>query len=169
LNDASAPRTPRQVAEEVLLDPQRRAKLMRYAQTRFGIGVSDAEDILQETALRLLRQRGLVHKPDGFFFASFRASCARFLDARRSSFTRLRGTVGEDESIPDPCGSDEIDRQLALRQALGGISVTCRRLLSAYYAEGLSLSEAAAGFTLTYAVVSQRIHRCLKRLRACLN
>jgi len=60
-------------------------------------------------------------------------------------------------------------RQVALRQALGEISTSCRRLLAAYYVEGQSLREAAEIFTLTYTNVSKTINRCLRRLRQCMN
>jgi RNA polymerase sigma factor (sigma-70 family) len=155
------------VAETILLDPQARGRLLRYAGSRFGISAADAEDLIQETALGLLRQRGYVRNPDAFFFCSFRASCARHLAARQRVFERIR--PASEEEVADATACEQIERQVALREALGGISTICRRLLAAYYVEGLTLTEAANGFTLTYAGVSQRINRCLKRLRACLN
>jgi RNA polymerase sigma factor (sigma-70 family) len=169
MSDADPPPTPREVAEAVLFDPRQRSKLLRYAGTRFGIETADAEDLLQETALGLLRQRGSVRNPDGFAFATFRARCTRFVESRRLRRERLRPQTEEDESIPHEAVPEKIDRQVALREALNGISSSCRRLLSAYYIEGQSLNEAAQGLTLPYAIVSRRINRCLERLRACLN
>lgn len=169
MNDAETPPTPRQVAEAVLLDPGRRSKLLGFAASRFGIGRTDAEDLLQETALGLLRQRGYVRHPDGFIFTAFRARCARFMEARRRRLEVLRTRMPQDEAIPHPSGPGRMDREIALREALNGISSSCRRLLSAYYVEGRSLNEASEGMTLSYSVVSRRISRCLERLRACLN
>ena len=167
MSDREAPRTPGEVAESVLFDSGRRSKLVGYAGSRFGIQEADAEDLLQDTALALLRQRGYVRNPDGYVFSAFRASCARFARARRSRAERFAGAP-QDETAAAPPAPDP-DRRLALQEALSGISSSCRRLLSAYYVEGLTLTEAAEGLTLAYAVVSRRISRCLQRLRACLN
>lgn len=164
-----APRTPGQVAEAVLRDADQRSRLIHYAGSRFGIPIVDAEDLLQETALGLLRQRGYVRDPAGFVFAAFRSRCAVFAQVRRRSRERFRPGEEADGSIPSPIGTDRIDRRIALREALRGVSSACRRLLCAYYMEGLTLNEAAEGMTLTYGVVSRRISRCLERLRACLN
>jgi RNA polymerase sigma factor (sigma-70 family) len=159
----------RQVAEAVLLDPQQRSRLLGFAWTRFGIAGADAEDLLQDTAVELLRQRGYVRNPDGFAFAVFRARCGHFLDARR----RRRELFGEWSGDTEPAAAgaegETTERRVALREALNGISSTCRRLIAAYYFEGRSLNEAARTLTLTYDVVSRRISRCLQRLRACLN
>lgn len=169
MRDAETPPTPRQIAEGVLLDPGRRSRLIGFAASRFGIERTDAEDLLQEMALELLRQRGYVRHPDGFVFAAFRARCARFMETRRRRLERLRSRMPQDEAIPDPRGPERMDRDVALREALNGISSSCRRLLCAYYIEGQSLNETAEGLTLSYSVVSRRISRCLERLRACLN
>jgi RNA polymerase sigma factor (sigma-70 family) len=169
LSDVGIPLSPRQVAEAVLLDPLERSRLIRFADRRFGIDGADAEDLLQETALALLRQRGSVRSPQGYFFTSFRAACARHLTARRAFRERLRESDAEDQEVAHAPGVEQVDRHIALREALGGVSSICRRLLSAYYVEGLTLTEAAADFTMNYAALSQRISRCLKRLRACLN
>lgn len=169
MNDAEAPPTPRQVAEAVLFDMANRSKLLGFAASRFGIERVDAEDLLQETALGLLRHRGSVLHPDGFVFAAFRTRCARFAEARRLHRRRLRAQISEDDEIPHPSGPERTDRGVALREALNGISSSCRRLLCAYYIEGQSLNETAEELTLPCAVVSRRVSRCLERLRACLN
>jgi RNA polymerase sigma factor (sigma-70 family) len=141
--------------------------LFAYARLRFGIGTDDAEDLLQETALELLRHRGYVRSPDGFVFAVFRGRCARF--ARVCQIRREVFTIAASDA--DAIGSlapEWIDRQVALRQALGKISSSCRRLLSTYYVEGQSLREAARVMSLQYSSVAKTISRCLKKLRKCL-
>jgi len=160
------PRTPREAAESVLLDEYRRGRLLLYARTRFGIGGADAEDLLQDTALGLLRQRGFVERAEGFFFAAFRARCIRFVEASRAR--RERFSAAPDADLPGADETDRCDRTIALREALTEISAGCRRLLAAHYVEGLTLSEAAAAFAAPYQAVSKRVSRCLKRLRACL-
>ena len=165
---AESPPPPRQAAEAVLLDGRQRAKLLAYARARFGIPLEDAEDLLQDTALDLLRQQGLVRSAAGFVFAAFRARGGWFL-ARR----RLRREVfsGELEPLGDSSPTatpDALDRRLAIREALQAISSSCRRLLAAYYIEGRSLAEAARILALASSGVAKTINRCLRRLRECL-
>ena len=150
------------------MNHRERAKLFSYARSRFGICAGDAEDLLQETALELLRQRSYVRSPEAFVFTVFRARCARFiggLRAKREVFASPPTTV---ENVAGPIGAEQFDRQLALRQALGSISSPCRRLLCAYYVEGVGLREAGERLSLAYASVSTTLSRCLKKLRECL-
>ncbi len=154
-----------QVAGAVLLDPRQRSKLIRYARAQFGIAIADAEDLLQE----LLRQRGHVRNADGFVFAVFRRRCGNFSDADRRRCEVLAEEKDRLDTFAHPAEPEKLDRQVAVREALGGISSSCRRLLSAYYIEGQSLSEAAGMGSLTHSVLSRRISRCLERLRACLS
>ncbi len=164
------PPTARQVAEALLLDTQRRGKLVAYARSHFGIALEDAEDLLQDTALELLRQRGYVgSSPHGFVFAVFRARCGRFFRTHLRRDEIFAKAADECEAIPHPAGPERMDQRLALRQALCGISSSCRRLLSAYYVEGQSLREAAERMTVAYSGVWKTINRCLRRLRECLN
>ncbi len=160
------PQTPGQAAEAVLLDERHRGRLLGYARVRYGIPASDAEDLLQDTALGLLRQRGYVERAEGFVFAAFRARCLRFIESSRARRERFSDAL--DSELPDTDGIEQCDRTIALREALTGISAGCRRLLAAHYVEGLTLSEAAEVFAAPYAAVSKRVSRCLKRLRACL-
>ena len=159
--------TPGQAAEAVLLDERHRGRLLRYAKSRFGIAAADAEDLLQDTALGLLRQHGYVRRAEGFVFAAFRARCLRFLETARAQRSRF-SDGGERDMAATIADSDCRDRTIALREALPVISSGCRRLLAAHYVEGLTLSEAAAQFAAPYAALSKRVSRCLKRLRACL-
>ena len=166
---ADAPQTTWQVAEAVLLDPHERGKLVAYASSRFGIHAEDAEDLVQDTAVELLRQQSYVQSPRGFVFAVFRARCARFLRTYREEKETLHREASVGEATPHPIGPEKLDRRVALQQALGEISSTCRKVLAAYYIEGQSLNEAARAITAASSGVYKTINRCLKRLRECLN
>lgn len=160
--------TPREVAEAILVQPAERGKLVSYARSRFGICGNDAEDLLQETALELLRQRSYVRSPEAFVFTVFRARCSRFIGAQKAR----RAVIRVDEpggDAPDPLGSDHFDRKVALHQALAQISSACRRFLSAYYVEGENLTEVARRLSLAYSSASTTLSRCLKKLRECLS
>lgn len=165
---AEAPQTTRQVVETVLLDSQERRRLIAIARSRYGIRPEDAEDLLQETALELLRQRQYVHSPKGYLFTVFDNRCVRFFRSHKRD-----QRVDLPENVPD-AGSDEYgmrrsERGIALRQALCRISSSCRRLLAAYYIEGESMQIIAPRMMLAHSGVSSSINRCLRRLRACLN
>jgi RNA polymerase sigma factor (sigma-70 family) len=163
------PSVARSVVETVLLDPAERSRLIGYARLRFGIDRDNAEDLLQETALEVLRQRSLVRSPKGFVFTIFHARCSRLL--RRHAADRLLFRPSEPETTPNASGSpasEAIDSRLALQKALDEISAGCRKLLFAYYFEGRSLREAADATSRAYSGVWRTIDRCLKKLRQCL-
>ena len=166
---AESPPTPRQAAEAVLLDRQQRSKLLAYARVRFGIRTEDAEDLLQDTVLELLRQQGYVRSASGFVFCAFRVRCGRYLERHR---LRNEVSVISADSVehlsPGSNVPEAIDRSVAVREALEEISSSCRRLLAAYYLEGRSLSEAGRAVALAASGVTKTINRCLKRLRECL-
>ena len=165
---AEAPPPTEQFAEAILLEAPQRQKLLGYARSRFGITSDDAEDILQDTALELLRQRDYVQSPNGFLFAVFRLRCVRFVEMQRARREIFAGTYLL-EAVPHHVGPEKVDRGVALRQALGEISSTCRRVLSAYYVQGQSLRETAQDTALTLSGVHKTINRCLRKLRECLN
>jgi RNA polymerase sigma factor (sigma-70 family) len=161
-----SPASSREVAEAVFFDAGQRSRLMGYAFSRFGIESDQAEDLLQETALELVRQRTIVHNPGGFVFTVFRSRCCRYLAARREQ--RDVFSDKPPESGRDP-RCDGVESRLALREALGGISAACRKVLLAYYVDGQSLRDAAQETALAHSGVWKTISRCLKRLRRCLN
>lgn len=156
-------------AEGVLLDREQRSRLVAYAHARFGIDDDTAEDLLQETAIELLRLHTLVRSPRGFVFTIFHARCCRYLrhvQAERRMFSGGERAVAEDVSGATDC--EEIDSRLLLQRGLEEISDSCRKLLHAYYVEGCSLRESAETMALAYSGVWKTINRCLKKLRACL-
>ena len=164
---AESPATTGQIAAGVLLDPERRRKLFRYACVQFRINEQDAEDLLQETALELLRYRSYVRSPEGFVFTVFRARCVRFSGSRRAAYMQSSEPSDGGAELCD-AEANCIEEQLALREALNEISSKCRRLIHAYYLEGQSLKEAARTVALADSSVARTISRCLKRLRECM-
>ncbi len=166
---AETPPATWQFAEAVILDPSQRDKLLRYASSRFGIGRADGEDLLQDTLLEVLRKRAHVRSPEGFVFTLFRDTCARHVVTRSRRREVFSEASESGEALPRSDGSENVERHLALRQALAGISSACRRLLCAFYIEGQSLREAAEPLAVTEFGVSKTINRCLRRLRACLS
>ncbi|HZI66998.1 MAG TPA: sigma-70 family RNA polymerase sigma factor [Thermoanaerobaculia bacterium] len=159
----------RTAVEGVLSDPAERSRLVAYARTRFGIDSDAAEDLLQETALEVLRQRSLLSSPRGFIFTVFHARCCRFLRHQKARYRVFdRGDCETVEEAPSPSASEGIDSRLTVEQALEEISAGCRKLLLAYYVEGQTLREAADRTALAYSGVWKTITRCLQKLRRCL-
>jgi RNA polymerase sigma factor (sigma-70 family) len=160
--------TSREIAETVLQDGEQRSRLVAYARSRFGIELDDAQDLLQETALELLRHRTMVRSPHGFTFKVFHTRCCRFLEARQANRRVFSGAQELAETACDTSALETADRKLELREVLETISSSCRRILLAYYVEGRSLRETAQAIPLPYPGVWNTISRCLRRLRACL-
>jgi RNA polymerase sigma factor (sigma-70 family) len=167
--EVEASLAPHAAVESVLLDREQRSRLIAYARARFGLDSDTAEDLLQETAIELLRLRTLVRSPRGFVFTIFHARCCRYLRhmlAERRMFSDGTCAVAEETGgVADP---EELDSRLLVRRGLEEISASCRKLLHAYYVEGRSLRESADAMALAYSGVWKTINRCLKKLRACL-
>jgi RNA polymerase sigma factor (sigma-70 family) len=164
-----SPLTSQEVAQAVVLDGAQRSSLVAYARARFGIGAEDARDLLQETALELLRQHTVVHSPRGFTFRLFHRRCCRFIRLRQADRQIF---VPAEQTEATACNSVPLDvaadRQVTLRRVLETTSSSCRRILLAYYMEGRSLKETAQAIPTPYPGVWNTINRCLRRLRACL-
>jgi len=166
-SEVSSP-TSREIAQAVVLDCEQRSRLIAFARARFGIDSDDAQDLLQETALELLRLRTAVRSPHGFTFRVFQRRCSRFIRMSQSR-RQVFDSVGEpDEAACDSDAIDTADRRLTVKRVLETISSPCRKILLAYYIEGRSLKETAQAIPLPYAGVWNTIGRCLRRLRACL-
>ena len=131
------------VAEEVLRDTRELARLMRMASLQFGIGADDAQDLLQETALDVVRERAGIRHPRAYVTRVFYMQCCQYL--RRAVRSRSRLAEGEcpDVAAPEGLAAEDL---IALRQALGRISPGCRGLLMAHYMEGKGFGEAAREF-----------------------
>ena len=160
--------TSHEIAQAVALDGEQRSSLEAYARSRFGIGPDDAQDLLQETALELLRQRTVVHSPRGYTFRVFHRRCCRFIRMRQADRQVFSHPEETAETACDPASPETADRHLTLRRVLETISSSCRKILLAYYVEGRSLKETAQAIPLPYPGVWNTINRCLRRLRACL-
>src|SRR5687768_10674478 len=167
--ELETPLLARTAVEGVLSDPGQRSRLVAYARSRFGIDADTAQDLLQETALEVLRQRSLVSSPRGFVFTVFHARCCRFVRNQQARYKVFdRGDGATLEKAPSAANLDGIDSRLTVEQALEEISEGCRKLLLAYYVEGQTLREAADRTPLAYSGVWKTITRCLQKLRRCL-
>jgi DNA-directed RNA polymerase specialized sigma24 family protein len=102
------------VAEEMLLDPHEVARLMRLARLQFGIEEDDALDLLQETALDVVRTRAPVEHPRAFVTRVFYRQCCQYVRRAVRSRSRVSGGSFPDVAAPDGAAVEDL---LALRQA----------------------------------------------------
>lgn len=150
------------VAEEMLLDPREVGRLTRIARLQFGIGGDDALDLLQETALDVLRERAGIRHPRPYVTRVFYMKCCQYV--RRAVRSRSRIAAAAIPEVAARAGVSPEDLA-ALRQALGRISPGCRGLLMAHYMEGKSFGEAAREFGFSEKQAWKRFNGCLKKPR----
>lgn len=149
----------------MLLDPREVARLTRLARLQFGIGADDALDILQETALDVVREQAGIRHPRAYITRVFYMQCCQYVRRAVRSRTRFSEAALPDTAAPEGLSHDDL---LALRQALGRISPGCRGLLMAHYMEGKSFGEAAREFGFSEKQAWKRFNACLKKLRFSL-
>ena len=154
-----------EVAEHLVLDQKLVRKLTALARSRFGIGETDAEDLVQETALEIARSPALIASPEGFAFQVFHNRCARFLERR---VRREAVLVPASERIPSPSVQPRTDDRAIVRAGLARLSPACRTLLVAYYVEGSSLKETAVRAGYSAKTVWKRLNACLKKLKEAI-
>jgi DNA-directed RNA polymerase specialized sigma24 family protein len=153
-----------EVAEHLLLDPREIGRLMRLAKLQFGIGPDEAQDLLQEAALDIVREKKSIQNPRGYVTRVFYMQCCQYV--RRAVRTRAReGRSAFDVAAP---AGLHVDERLALEEALGRISPGCRGLLMAHYMEGKGFGEAAAEFGFSKKQAWKRFNACLRKLRLSL-
>ena len=168
ISDPGTLRTGAEAAEALLLDREQVEKLMGLAFRRFGIRRVDAEDVLAETFLELSASDALVERPQGFAFRVFYVRCCRWLE--REGRSRVE-TAGLDPSAGRRGGlaAPGAEWTLALKQGFARLSPVCRRLLTGYYVEGLSLKETAETTGHSSKQVWKRLDDCIRRLKKCLH
>ncbi len=154
------------VAESIVTDAKRRSSLLAIAKAGFGIRAGDAEDLIQETALRVVEYANVIRDPAAFFFTVFRNLCTATLRENqvflRSSFATLDLP---DERRGRPLRAED---RIAVREALASISERCRDLLVQHYLYGRKVRDVARAAKLTEGTASRTIGRCLQSLRKAL-
>ena len=156
------PRSGFEVAEFLVLDQRLVRKLVALARSRFGIDETDAEDLVQETALEIVRSPSLIASPEGYAFQVFHNRCARFLEGR----TRAGAVFAQSHDWDRvPVADQRLDERAIVRAGFARISATCRGLLTSYYVEGASLKETAERSGHSPKQVWKRLSACLKKLK----
>jgi RNA polymerase sigma factor (sigma-70 family) len=154
-----------EVAEQLLLDRREIARLMRLARLQFGIGSDDAQDLLQETALDVVREQAGIRHPRAYVTRVFYMQCCQYVRRAVRRRAHERRFTALDVAAPAALPTDE---RLALEEALRRISPGCRGLLMAHYMEGKGFGEAAIQFGFSEKQAWKRFNACLRKLRMSL-
>ena len=157
---------------------QRYQRLVYSIPRRAGLDDDQTAEVFQQVWVALLAHIERIEQPERI--GAWLATAARresWRQSRRASGTQQ---LGDDED--DPAGQiadtallpdeqfERIERQHAVRQALGRIDERCRVLLTAlfYQAEPPSYGELAARLNLPEGSVGPTRARCLQKLRQAL-
>jgi len=135
----------------------------------FRLAPEDAEDVFQETFLRLHRHAARLRNPAGL--ARWIALTARRLCLDHLERRRVRGEIqmADDYIDPAPEASEQLERlerAQAIREALALLSPRCRVLLEHLYfrAEPLSYRDIARVLDMPVGSIGPTRARCLESL-----
>lgn len=138
---------------------------------RCGVGVDEAEDLVQDTLLVLHTKRHTYDGSAPVLAWSYGIARYKLIDHLRANSRALRH-VGIDEVVDDLPGEDgfaAVDTARELHRALATLPRHFRLPIEYVKIEGLSIAEAAARIGMSDAAVKVGIHRGMKRLAAALS
>lgn len=136
---------------------------------RVGARMDEAEDLVQETFLRVYAYRER-YRPSGKF-SSFLYVLARHAWA---DFARkgARGPKADMEALAGsavPGGHSRTDARLDVQEALGSLSEKLRMVLVLSIYQGLKQEEIAEALGIPVGTVKSRMHLALKRMKELLD
>ena len=155
---------------------ERYGKLVYSTAVRMLNNIEEAEEVTQETFLRLW-QRSEIYQPQrgslsGFLIMLARSRSLDRLKSRKSSHQRLQRIQTTSASVPSYNPPLEFatveERSQLVREALKQLSSEERKILETAYYEGLSQSEIAQRDGLPLGTVKSRSRQALKKLRRAL-
>jgi len=144
------------------------AELWRFAM-RLTRDRELSEDVVQEVLLKAWNDPGLGQRDDGAARAwLFTASRNLIIDRWRSAASRREQRTADplDQAVGDAT-SVVLDRWL-IAEALGGLSLEHRTVISAAYFEGRSVADIATRLHIPEGTVKSRLHYGLRTLRLIL-
>ena len=154
-----------------LLDPQQAGdhldRLYRAAWALCG-SREDAEDLVQETYLRVFAKPRLLRNDDDFGYL-LRALRNTFLVGKRTERRRPRTEPFSDDR--EPAGGVDPESELETREvyaAIAGLQPDFRDVLVAVDVAGLSYGETARAFRLADGTVMSRLYRARQQVARAL-
>ena len=160
-------------AFEVLIT--RHADRLRAGLLRFGLDHAEAQEVMQETYLRVWRSLDRYERRSSFFTWMYRIALneANRRVARRGPSAAPLCAAGPTAQIadvrPGPASEAETgELRRALEEALAQLSPELRVAVFLRDFQGLSVREAAATLAISEAAFKSRLHRGRAALRALL-
>jgi RNA polymerase sigma-70 factor (ECF subfamily) len=137
---------------------------------RLSASAVDAEDILQDTFLELVRSIG-SYRGEGAFGAWLRRITVSkaLMRRRRSNVRRMRSLPAHDEQLPETGSLETAARDCSascdLERALASLSETSRTVVWLHDVEGLTHAEIAALFDRSVSFSKSQLSRAHDQLR----
>lgn len=147
----------------------------RFERLVYGIALRrlgnhvEAQEIVQEVFLQVLRKIGQVREPASIA-GWLRAITARRISNRITRHGRVGGDTGGAldsalaEDLAPPAQAIERERQSQVREGLQRLGTVDRQTLVAFYVDGQSLSEMSTAFASPVGTIKRRLHVARKRL-----
>jgi RNA polymerase sigma-70 factor (ECF subfamily) len=139
---------------------QHRARVLAFLQRLCG---RDAEDVLQETLVKVWRLRASFDAGRNGEAWLLQAAFRTFCDHRAR--LRREAPAGADAALlPAPSAACALELRDEVRRCLAELPEVERALLLGFHAHGLSLRELAARHALPLNTVKSHLHRARQRL-----
>ena len=142
---------------------------------RITRSAANAEDAVQEAALKLLGMRMEIQSLDGCASLFYRAVVQCSLDVLRGNSRRTRressyGEGGQHMRVEESAGAsaERGETLAALRDAVNGLSEDERLAVTLCFYEGLSVVDTARSLELPRETVRARLQRAMEKLRGYL-
>ncbi len=133
-----------------------------------------AEDILQETFIRIYRKLGFLREPEVFRAWAYRIATRetfRYLKRERLWTDQVRDDESVLKTIPAQPAREEFAPELIeqLPRLIANVSAASRAVIVLYYLHEMSLDEVAAVLEIPLGTVKSRLAYGLEHLRRQLN
>lgn len=137
------------------------AALTGLARRRYGLGVEDAQDVLQEAWCLFLMKRASVRTPKAWLSGTVVNLCRRWIEDR----VRWRGP---DIDSFDRADGGDMDRTLVARDAMARVDARTRQLCQLIAVEGLRYDEVSDAMKIPMGSVGPLYMRAKKKMRDVL-
>jgi RNA polymerase sigma-70 factor (ECF subfamily) len=130
----------------------------------------DAEDVLQNVFLRLVRREEPVPPPEEAASYLHRAAANAAVDLLRRRKAQRSEPIGDDERFRDAAPGPELDRRseeigAKVREALAGLTPRAAEMFVLRYFEGYGNREIATMLNTSWSTVAVTLHRTRARLQ----
>ncbi len=128
----------------------------------YRIPEHEAEDLLQEVLLSLVRRYDKVENLDAWLTCALRYQCRLFWRKyRKRLYHSVDASLLEVLAGAEPRVNERYDQTIDTRVVLGRVSQRCRRILRLRYLRGLTPKELAAELGYQHSSISNIVRRCL--------